>query len=78
MNKRRFLNHIVKIQNILKLWKLRNLTIKRRIVVFESLAISKLIRLALVNETPTSTISLLTKKHGWNLYGKRQIQKLII
>ena len=34
-----FLNHIVKIQNILKLWKLRNLTIEGRIVVFKSLAI---------------------------------------
>ena len=56
-----FLNHIVKIQNILKLWKLRNLTIEGRIVVFKSLAISKLIHLALVTEIPTSTINLLTK-----------------
>ena len=40
------LNHIVKIQKILKLWKLRNLTIEGRIVVFKSLAISKLIHLA--------------------------------
>ena len=31
-----FLNDIVKIQNILKLWKLRNLTIVGRIVVFKS------------------------------------------
>ena len=34
-----FLNHIAKIQNILKLWKLRNLTIEGRIIVFKSLAI---------------------------------------
>ena len=54
------MNHIVKIQNILKLWKLRNLTIEGRIVVFKSLAISKLIHLALVTEIPT-TINLLTK-----------------
>ena len=47
-----FLNHFVKIQNILKLWKLRNLTIEGRIVVFKSLAISKLIHLALVTEIP--------------------------
>ena len=32
-----FLNHIVKIQIILKLWKLRNLTIEGRIVVFKYL-----------------------------------------
>ena len=48
-------------QNILKLWKLRNLTIEGRIVVFKSLVISKLIHLALVTEIPTSTINLLTK-----------------
>ena len=56
-----FLNHIVKIQNILKLWKLRNLTIEGRIVVFKSLLISKYIHLALVTEIPTSTINLSTK-----------------
>ena len=55
------LNHIVKIQNILKLWKLRNLTIEGRIIAFKSLAISKLIHLAFVTEIPTSTINLLTK-----------------
>ena len=56
-----FLNHFVKIQNILKLWKLRDLTIEGRIVVFKSLAISKLMHLALVTEIPTTTINLLTK-----------------
>ena len=56
-----FLNHIVKIQNTLKLWKLRNLTNEGRIIVFKSLAISKLIHLALVTEIPTTTINLLTK-----------------
>ena len=55
-----FLNHIVKIRNILKLWKLGNLTTDGRIV-FKSLAISKLIHLALVTEIPTTTINLLTK-----------------
>ena len=51
----------MKIQNILKLWKLRNLSIEGRIVVFKSLTISKLTHLALVTEIPTSTINLLTK-----------------
>ena len=55
------LNHIVKIQNILKLWKLINLTIEGRIVVFKSLAIAKLIHFALVTKIPTSKINLLTK-----------------
>ena len=48
-------------ENILKIWKLRNLTIEGRIAVFKSLAISKLIHLALVTEIPTTTINLLTK-----------------
>ena len=38
-----------------------NLTIEERIVDFKSLAISKLIHLALVAEIPTTTINLLTK-----------------
>ena len=59
--KKNFFNHTVKIQSILKLWKLRNLSIEGRIVVFKSLAISKLTRLGLVTEIPTSTINLLTK-----------------
>ena len=55
------MNHIVKTQNILKLWKVRNLTIEGRVVVFKSLAISKLIHLALFTQIPTTTINLLTK-----------------
>ena len=55
------MNHIVKNQNILKLWKLRNLAIEGRIVVFKSLVFSKLIHLALVTEIPTTAINLLTK-----------------
>ena len=48
-------NKIVKIQNILKSWKLRNLTIKGRI--FNSLAILKIIHLALATEVPISKIN---------------------
>ena len=55
------LNHVVKIQNILKLWKLRNSAIERRIFVFKSLAISKLIHLDLVTEIPISAINLVSK-----------------
>ena len=54
------LNYFVIIQNILKLQKLRNLTIEERIVVFKSLATSKIIHLALVTEI-TYIINLLNK-----------------
>ena len=43
-------SHTAKIQNILKLWKLRSLTIEVRIVVFKSLAISNIINIALVTK----------------------------
>ena len=49
-----FLNHII---NILTLWKLRNLTIEGRVVVFKSLATSRLLHFAL----DTYIIKLLTK-----------------
>ena len=58
---KKFFNHTVKIQNIFKLWKQRNLSIEGRIVVCKSLAISKLTHLALLTDIPTSTINLLTK-----------------
>ena len=56
-----FLSHIVKIQNILKLLKLRNLTIEGRIDIFKSFEISKIIDLDLVTEIPTSIINLVNK-----------------
>ena len=55
------MNHIVKIQSILKLWKLRNLNIEEKIIIFMSIALSKLIHLALVTEVSTSAINLFTK-----------------
>ena len=55
------MSNIVKIQNTLKLWKQRNLTIEGRIIFLKSLAISKLIHLALATEISKSTINLLTK-----------------
>ena len=55
-------NKKLEIQNNLKLWTLRNLTIEGRTVVFKSLVISKLIHLALVTEI-RSTINLLTKTY---------------
>ena len=45
----------------MKLWKSRNLTIEGRIVIFQPLAVSKFIRLALVTEIPTSITNLFYK-----------------
>ena len=61
LNKRRTFWVILKIQNILKLWKLRNLTLEEKNAIFMSLVISKIIHLALVTEIPSSMINLLNK-----------------
>ena len=54
-----FFNHIVNMQNNLKLRKPRNLSIER--TIFKSLVISKLTHLALVTEIPSSKINLIIK-----------------
>ena len=40
-NEKNFMNHIKKIQNILKIWRMRDLTIEGKVTIFKSLAISK-------------------------------------
>ena len=58
-------NHIVKIQNILKLWKLRNLSIEGRIIVFKSWAISKWTHLTLVTGIPSAINYLIQMEFIW-------------
>ena len=53
--------HIVKIENILKLGCMRHLTLKGRITVFKSLAVSKVIHLLLITKLHNDTIDLLYK-----------------
>ena len=55
------MNHIKKIQNILKIWRMRDLTLEGKVTIFKSLAISKIVHLALVINIPVSTIDLLIK-----------------
>ena len=43
-----FQTHIIKIENILRLWHMRNFTIEGKILVFKSLAISKIVHLSLI------------------------------
>ena len=56
-----FCEHIFKIENILKLWRTRQLTLEGRITVFKSLAVSKLIHLLLITKLYNNTIDLLYK-----------------
>ena len=46
---------------VLKLWRLRNLTLEGRIIIFKTVALSKIIHLALVKAIPIATIDQLVR-----------------
>ena len=56
-----FSEHILKIESILKLWCMRQLTLEGRITVFKSLAISKVVHLLLITKLHSNTIDLMYK-----------------
>ena len=60
-NKKNLLDHITKLQKVINIWKMRNLSLLGKITIFKTLALSKIIRLALVTNVPTATIGLLSK-----------------
>ena len=60
-NGKNFLNHIIKLQNVLNMWRMRNLSLLGKISIFKTLAFSKIIHLTLVTSVPSSTIDLLNK-----------------
>ena len=57
-----FSEHIVKIKSILKLLRMRQLTLEGRITVFRSLAIPRVIRLSLITKLHNNIIDLMYKK----------------
>ena len=56
-----FSQHILKIESILKLWRMRQLTLEGRIMVFKSLAISKVMHLLLITKLHNNTTDLMYK-----------------
>ena len=58
---RRISENIAKIESVLKLWRLRNLTFERRITIFETLSLSKMIDFALVKTTSNEIVDQLSK-----------------
>ena len=54
-----FVEHISQIQNVLKMWRMRQLSLEGRITVFKSLAVSKIIHLAMTTSIHKSTITQL-------------------
>ena len=60
-NQKNFINLVLKIEKLLRLWMMRNLSIAGKITVYKTLAISKIAHLALVKIIPISTILELDK-----------------
>ena len=51
-----FLTAISNIQNALKIWRMRNLTLEGKIIVFKTLALSKMVHLCLTSIVPKQII----------------------
>ena len=71
-NEKNFLYHITKLQEVINIWKMRNLSLRGEITNFKTLALSKIIHLALLTNVPTATIELLGKIQEKFLWGKNK------
>ena len=56
-----FKRHIINIKKLLRIWRMRDLLIAGKITVFKTLAISKIVHLALVKISSNSIIQELNK-----------------
>ena len=68
-NEENFIKFVKKFENVLKVWRTRNLTVQGKITIFKTLAISKVIHLALVTNVPRVIIVQLNeiqKDFIWN------------
>ena len=69
MNQKNYCQAITNIHGILKLWRMRNLSIEGKTVVFKTLAISKLVYLALLTVIPdhiTDEVTKIQKSFIWH------------
>ena len=69
MNQKNYCQAITNIHGILKLWRMRNLSIEGKIVVFKTLAISKFVYLALLTIIPdhiTDEVTKIQKSFIWH------------
>lgn len=67
---RRISENITKIESVLKLWRLRDLTFERRITIFETLSLSKMIDFALVKTTSNEIVDQLSKMQKYFIWNK--------
>ena len=60
---RNFIEVIKKMENVLNLWKMRNLTLSGKITIFKTLAISKIVYISYLSHVPTDIINILEILH---------------
>ena len=56
-----FIRHVRKIEKVLKLWRMPNLTLEGKATIFKTLARFKIIHLSLVTNVPRQIINELNK-----------------
>ena len=66
-DEKNLLETISKIQNVLKIWRMQSLTLEGKIIVFKTLAISKIVYLSMMIKVPTEVIVELKKYKKINL-----------
>ena len=59
-----FLETIPKIQNVLKIWRMRSLTLEGKVIVFKTLAILKIVYLSMTIKVPTEIIVQLVTSYS--------------
>ena len=69
-----FQSHIARIKSILRVWRMRNLPIEGKVLVFKSLAISKIAHLSHITRIPHTMINQLNNIKE-TLYGTEKPQK---
>ena len=71
-NDKNYRKNLRKIEKLLKLWRMRQITIESKTLMLKTLDISKIVNLDLVKDVPSSTIAQLEKIQK-NLFGKTEI-----
>ena len=71
-DEKNFVSHVKSIENLLKIWQMRTLSIEGKIKIFKALDISKIVHLALVIDVPPDIVQILVKMQDTFLWGVNQ------
>ena len=61
LNKEKNFKTVTDIQRVLKIWKMRNLTLEKKIVIFKTIAISKIVFQSFITTVPKHIVNKLEK-----------------